>query len=89
MTAIKNIVSYEIVETDHGKEMQLEIKGALRHMPRHTEVAQAIYGTWKRTENGILLYSQYMHPEDTVEECESALQDDYNYLVAGYAKKVY
>ena len=89
MANIKNLHSYEIVDTYHGtKELHVEVKSVLGSMPKTDDPMLAIYGTWQRTGNGTLLYTQEIHIEDTTEEIESALQDDYNALVAGNLRKV-
>jgi hypothetical protein len=89
MTQIKNLHSYEIITThDNEKELHVEIKGDLKHMPKTDEPMLAIYGTWQRTGNRTLLYTQHIHVEDTMNEIESALQDDYNALLSGNLRKV-
>lgn len=89
MSQIKNLHSYEIVTTYHDtKELHVEIKGDLKHMPKTDEPMLAIYGTWQRTTHGTLLYTQHIHIEDKMSEIESALQDDYNALVGGRLRKV-
>lgn len=90
MSQIKNLHSYEIVDTYHGtKELHIEVKGVMGSMPKTDEPLLAIYGTWQRTSHGTLLYTQEIHVEDKMAEIESALQDDYNALLAGKLRRAW